>query len=79
MALERNISMDEPIYVALLNEGIDVWRPVSAKALGDGEFQIIGNVPSDEEWQFAPGTRVRCKDMVFENGERGLVAYEVAL
>ena len=67
------------IYVALLDEGVEVWRPVRAKPLGGREFEIIGIVPPKESWQFAPGTRVLCKEKVFADGGIGLVAYEVAL
>jgi hypothetical protein len=69
----------QTIYVALLNDGIDAWRPVSAKVLSEHQFEILGIVPPDEEWQFTPGTHVRCKETVFADGKTGLVAYEVAL
>jgi hypothetical protein len=52
----------QTIYVALRDEGVDVWRPVEATAEGDSVFRISEEVPSsDEEWEFAPGSRVRCE------------------
>jgi len=30
----------QEIYVALLDEGVEVWRPVQARALGGGIFEI---------------------------------------
>ena len=63
------------IFVALLNEGTEVWRPVSAKAFGDNEFEILGIVPPQESWQFLPGVRVRCTEKVFADGSKALVAY----
>jgi hypothetical protein len=45
------------IYVYLLEEGVDVWRPVQARALGGDEFEILGPVPEDEVWEFPPGAR----------------------
>jgi len=64
------------IYVALLDEGTSVWRPVQAKPLGDSAYEILGVVPEEETWEFKPGTTVRCKEQVFSSGARGLVAYE---
>ena len=70
------MASSQEIYVALLNEGVEVWRPVQARALGGGEFEILGIVPAGESWEFLPGTRVRCKEHHFADGETGLRAYE---
>lgn len=44
------------LYVRLLNEGTDVWRPVKARRLGETTYQIADDpVPQDEEWSFQPG------------------------
>jgi hypothetical protein len=64
------------VYVALIDEAVDVWRPVQARAVGDDVFELLGIVPPEESWQFQPGARVRCDMRAFANGERGLVAYE---
>jgi hypothetical protein len=64
------------IYVALVDDGTEVWRPVPARAVGDDVFELLGVMPTEESWQFHPGARVRCKTKVFAGGERGLVAYE---
>src|SRR5215471_16598479 len=42
------------IFVALLNEAVDVWRPVQARPLAQGLFRIVGVEcdVSDETWQF---------------------------
>ena len=66
------------IYVALLGEGTEVWRPVEAQPIGNNVFLVQGEIPSGESWQFSPGTQVRCKEHVFASGEHGLVAIEVA-
>lgn len=64
------------IYVRLLDEGTDCWRPVTAEQ--DGErFLVLGPVPDDERWEFQPGTYVLCRKQTFQNGE-GLVAYKAA-
>ena len=65
------------IYVALLNEGTDVWRPVDAIPLGNDLFLIPKEtaIPEDEEWEFRPGQEVRCRQLTFSDGIN-LVAYK---
>lgn len=63
------------VYVALLDEGTDCWRPVSALCLSVGVYRIVSTKPEDEIWQFQPGDVVRCKEQQF-NEDSGLVAYE---
>ncbi len=53
--------MPEIIYMPLLDEGTDVWRPVEATRLVDDVYVILGVVPDDETWAFPPGSRVRCE------------------
>ena len=54
----------ETIYVALLDEGVDVWRPVPAHRV-DGDTYVIlrpdSYDPSDESWEFPPGSVVKCR------------------
>lgn len=48
------------VFVELLGEGVDVWRPVSARSLETG-FELLEPAdydPSDEEWRFPPGSVV---------------------
>lgn len=57
------------IHVRLLNEGVDTVKRVPARALDNNEYRII--LPEDydaedEEWEFTPGTIVRCEEV--ENG-----------
>lgn len=47
------------IYVYLLDEGVQVWRPVEAEPVGDA-FRIVGGCPDGERWEFQPGDVVRC-------------------
>jgi len=51
------------IYMCLLDEGTDVWRPVQALDLGNDLFRIVSENPDpeDEHWQFSTGDMVRCK------------------
>lgn len=57
------------IYVALLDEGVDCWRPVRAIRLGGGIFRISEQaVPEAERWEFRPGEAVRCEQYDFCEG-----------
>jgi hypothetical protein len=49
------------IYVKLLDEGVECWRPVQALEKPPGCFKIVGPVPEDERWEFEPGQLVRCR------------------
>lgn len=62
-------------YVYLCGEGVDVWRPARARWLGPDLYQLLGEVPEGEVWQFQPGDVVQCVLRGFE-GEplRHLVA-----
>jgi hypothetical protein len=73
------MSERDTIYVALLNEGIDVWRPVAAERVSPDSY-LIADQDYDraiERWEFEPGTVVRCRK---ENrhGREILVAKEAA-
>lgn len=60
----------QTIYVALLDEGTEVWRPVAAEELHNGIFRIVGGLPdlSDERWQFPPGAFVYCEQRELSGG-----------
>jgi len=49
------------IFVALLDEGVDVWRPVEATIEADGVYLIVTPELQAETWQIASGSRVRCE------------------
>jgi hypothetical protein len=58
------------IYVALLDEGVDVWRPVEAEELRDSVYRIISENPNaeDERWEFPPRAIVRCEWRALSEG-----------
>ena len=63
------------IYVSLLDEGVDVWKPVQAERLGNDTYRILRQ-PYDrsvETWQFEPGDVVLC-EMVESSDGRMLAA-----
>jgi hypothetical protein len=65
------------VFVPLLDEGVDVWRPASAAPLGGDLFLILPvAIPETERWSYPPGQVVRCSDHAFADGVRGLAAVE---
>jgi hypothetical protein len=66
------------IYVPLLDEGTDCWRPVQAVELGGNVYCIITARGEDERWQFETGNLVRCRERISADGERFLEAFELA-
>ena len=51
------------IHIPLLHEGTDVLRPTQGLVVGPNEFQVLATPnydPADEEWEFPPGTKVKC-------------------
>jgi hypothetical protein len=70
--------MSDIVFVPLKGEA-GYTRPVHADHVEGDIYEItVGQEPAGEKWQFAPLSRVRCKDHVFEDGTRGLLAYELA-
>lgn len=62
------------IYIALLGEGVDVWRPVQAQYLNDNRYRILDQ-PRDhniESWEFEPGDIVLCE--VIESSDGPILA-----
>jgi hypothetical protein len=70
----RSMDLPTTVYVALLDDGTAVWRPVAAKLVGSDLYLLAGPVRDGESWEFAPGSVVHCREQVFADGARGLVA-----
>ena len=65
------------VYVELLDEGVDVWRPVAATEVRPGCYLLEGPIPESESWAFQPGAIVECEPRKLSGGER-LVAIRLA-
>jgi hypothetical protein len=51
----------ETIYVELLEEDVEVYRPVDAVRESDGTYRLPASKDDpDEVWAFPPGSRVSC-------------------
>lgn len=57
------MASEKTIYVYLLDEGTDVWRPVKAIQVKENIYKILSANPDpeDEIWQFNKGDFVRCE------------------
>jgi hypothetical protein len=73
---ERPSTTGQTIYVELIDEGVDVWRPVEATPEADDTFRLPDEAPDGEAWQFPPGSIVRCELRQLAGGET-LVAVEL--
>ena len=65
------------IYIRLLDEAVDCWRPVEAEPRG-AAYLVIGPTPSDEQWEFPAGSLVICQQTQFSEGETVLAANGLA-
>lgn len=71
-------AVNQDVYVQLLDEGVDVWRPVAAEHVRANMYRIIGQPPNEtEHWEFGPGDVVLCRMQALSEGPV-LVAYEKA-
>jgi len=64
--------MTKTIYVRLLNEGTEVCRPTQGLEVEKGVYEILPTAdydPSDEEWEFPPGTLVRIQRRKAHDGD----------
>lgn len=51
------------LYIPLLNEGTNVFRPTTGVVLDQDVFRVEPTTDYDpelEEWEFPPGSQVRC-------------------
>jgi len=60
------------VYVYLLDEGTDVWRPVNAERVNESQYRLDPNVlmPDGESWEFPPGLLVECDRKRLSDGEQ---------
>ena len=63
------------VYVALLDEAVECWRPVDAKHMVEDQYLLCGPIPAGDVWEFRPGEIVRCRERTFQDGASGLVAF----
>lgn len=60
------------IYIRLLNDGTEVFRPTSAETVDSALFKVLPTSnydPEDETWEFLPGSVVECERRRLEEDE----------
>jgi hypothetical protein len=55
------VAQGSTICARLVNEDVDVWRPVAAEHVGGDRYRLIDDMPEGEEWQFVKNDIVRCE------------------
>lgn len=65
----------QTIYMPLLNEGVDVWRPVQAVKRSNGYYEVTSknDNPDDEIWAYKTGDIVSCELKEPDGKEKHLV------
>ena len=66
--------MFNTIYVKLLDEGCNVYRPVLSKLLDNNIYLIGQREDNDEKWEFEPNEIVEVEEHFFKDGVMGLIA-----
>lgn len=62
--MEKTQTATSTIYIRLLEEAITCIRPTQAEVLEDGTYRVLPTPeydPTDEVWEFVPGSRVHCE------------------
>ena len=60
------------VYVRLLDEGVDVWRPVDAEEVSHGVYRLVGTYDSSiEKREFETGSIVRVEERPLVGGVEG--------
>jgi hypothetical protein len=77
--MEKSQATPSTIYIRLLEEAaVTCIRPTQAELLEDGTYFVLATPeydPTDEVWEFVPGSRVHCA--LFDDGPNG--AYLLAI
>jgi hypothetical protein len=79
VAMDSSTEMTR-VYVRLLGEGTEAYRPAPATPVGAGTVLLLeteGYDAEDEEWEFTPGTVVRVERRMLE-GSNVFVAVSAA-
>lgn len=70
MASDTRNARSDTIHVRLLDEAVQVWRPVLTEKLTDRTYRILPQtIPGDENWEFSPGDVVSAEARSDETGE----------
>jgi hypothetical protein len=75
----QNNMFDEPtyVYVPLFGKGREELRPVDARMITQGIYELKGEEAEGEIWQFAPYSQVRCISRTMPGNLPGMIAVEL--
>lgn len=62
--MEKAQAATSTIYIRLLEEAVTCIRPTQAEALENGTYRVLPTPeydPTDEVWEFVPGSKVHCE------------------
>jgi hypothetical protein len=67
---EMKVKEQLTIYVSLVGEGVEVYRPVIAEKIDEKTFKIVSKNknPEDEKWEFNLGDIVVCYEKELIDG-----------
>ena len=65
--------MKSIIYIKVLDENINVWKPINALRIDKNTYKIDDN---DDEIEFKKGQIIKVVKKIFSDGTKGLVPYE---
>lgn len=77
IAMQHTDKKTIQVYVELLDEGSQVWRPTHAQEIGRELYKLLPTTnydPEDEAWAFLPGENVRLKEVNSPDGTKMMVA-----
>ena len=72
----------EKIYIRLLDEGVDSWLPTTGEKITDTVYKVLPTDdydPNDEDWEFIPGTVVKCELQEKDSGRGEKIKILVAI
>lgn len=78
--MEDSPTTTSTIYVRLLEESVTCLRPTQAEPLRDGTYRVLATPnydPTDEVWEFLPGSIVHCESFADSQGPYLLALAEV--
>lgn len=78
MLEEQDLNIKTVIYIKLLDEDIDVWKPVLAIKICNYLYKINDDI-EEEDSEFKNGEIVKVKNKTFSDNSQGMVAYKSVL
>lgn len=71
--------MKNEIYIKLLEEGTDVYRPVISESISENIYVVGQKMNNEEQWEFEPFDIVEVQEHKFQDGTISLVAIKKCL